>query len=73
MWVGAAAAVLFLTLTVFVMVNIDSPTGADLRVTESFFTAGTDHPGLVSRAEVLGWFGGARSIACIAVAGLILA
>ena len=46
MWVGAAAAVLFLALTVLVMMNIDSPTGADLRVTESFFAAGTDHPWL---------------------------
>ncbi|MEK9956387.1 MAG: phosphatase PAP2 family protein [Actinomycetota bacterium] len=73
LWVGAAAAVLFLALTVFVMVNIDNPTGADLRVTESFFTAGIDHPQLLSLAEFLAWFGGARNIAFIAVAVLVLA
>jgi len=72
-WVGAAAAVLFLALTVLVMMNIDSPTDADLRVTESFFTAGTDHPWLFSLAEFLAWFGGARNIAFIAVAVLVLA
>ena len=72
MWVGAAAAVLFLALTVLVMMNIDSPTGADLRVTESFFTAGTDHPWLFSLAGFLAWFGGARNIAFIAIAVLVL-
>ena len=72
-WVGAAVAVLFLTLTVLVMVNIDSPTGIDLRVTESFFTAGIDHPWLFSLAEFLAWFGGARNIAFIAIAVLVLA
>ena len=72
-WVGAAAALLFLALTVFVMVNIDNPTGADLRVTESFFATGIDHPQLLSLAEFLAWFGGARNIALIAVAVLVLA
>ena len=72
-WVGAAVAVLFLTLTVLVMMNIDSPTGIDLRVTESFFTAGIDHPWLFSLAEFLAWFGGARNIAFIAIAVLVLA
>jgi len=71
-WVGAAAAVLFLALTVLVIMNIDSPTGVDLRVTESFFTAGIDHPWLFSLAEFLAWFGGARNIAFIAVAVLVL-
>ena len=73
MVVGAGAAVLFLALTVVVMMNIDSPTGADLRVTESFFTAGIDHPRLFSLAEFLAWFGGARNIAFITVAVLALA
>ena len=72
-WFGAAAAVLFLALTVFVMVNINSPTGVDLRVTESFFATGIDHPQLLSLAEFLAWFGGARNIAFIAVAVLVLA
>ena len=72
MWVGAAAAVLFLASTVLVMMNIDSPTGTDLRVTKSFFTAGIDHPWLFSLAEFLAWFGGARNIAFIAVAVLVL-
>ena len=73
MVVGAGAAVLFLALTVVVMMNIDSPTGADLRVTESFFTAGIDHPRPFSLAEFLAWFGGARNIAFITVAVLVLA
>lgn len=72
MWVGAAAAVLFLASTVLVMMNIDSPKGTDLRVTKSFFTAGIDHPWLFSLAEFLAWFGGARNIAFIAVAVLVL-
>ena len=73
MWVGAAAAVLFLALIVLVTMNIDSPTGVDLRVTESFFTAGIDHTWLFSLAEFLAWFGGARNIAFMAIAVLVLA
>jgi membrane-associated phospholipid phosphatase len=72
-WFGAAAAVLFLALTVLVLINIDSPTGVDLRVTESFFATGIDHSWLFSLAEFLAWFGGARNIAFIAVAVLVLA
>ena len=73
MWVGAGAGVLFLAWTVLVIMNIDSPTGGDLRVTESFFAAGVDHPWLFSFAEFLAWFGGTRNIAFIAVAVLVLA
>ena len=72
-WVGAAAAVLFLASTILVLTNIDSPTGVDLRVTDRFFTDGMDHPSLFTLAEFLAWFGGARNIAFIAVAVLVLA
>tara|TARA_B100001094_G_scaffold33149_1_gene27575 strand:+ start:1180 stop:1968 length:789 start_codon:yes stop_codon:yes gene_type:complete len=72
-WIAAGAAVLFLASTIVVLTNIDNPAGADLRVTESFFTAGIDHPPLFSLAEFLAWLGGARNIAFITVAVLVLA